>query len=100
MTAWHRQILVHVSAEEKQRRRMIDQPEQAPQALQGRAEDFANIAKRKTASRGYDDRIERTDTDHAPWHVMPPENKEHAGSPAKDRRRGKSATASSSPSRR
>jgi hypothetical protein len=41
-------------------------------------EDFRNIAKREAYLEAYDDMLERTDTDHAPWHVIASDNKMHA----------------------
>ncbi len=41
-------------------------------------EDFRNIAKRKAYIEAYDDMLERTDTDWAPWHVIASDNKMHA----------------------
>jgi polyphosphate kinase 2 (PPK2 family) len=41
-------------------------------------EDFRNIAKRKQYIEAYDDMLERTDTDYAPWHVIASDNKMHA----------------------
>jgi polyphosphate kinase 2 (PPK2 family) len=41
-------------------------------------EDFRNIVKRKEYLEAYHDMLERTDTDHAPWHVIATDIKEHA----------------------
>ena len=41
-------------------------------------EDFRNIAKRKQYLDAYDDMLEQTDTDCAPWHVIASDEKMHA----------------------
>ena len=41
-------------------------------------EDFRNIARRQEYLEAYDDMLERTDTDNAPWHVIASDNKMHA----------------------
>jgi polyphosphate kinase 2 (PPK2 family) len=41
-------------------------------------EDFRNIAKRRQYLDAYDDVLERTDTEHAPWHVVASDEKMHA----------------------
>ena len=41
-------------------------------------EDFRNIAKRKQYLEAYQDMLEKTDTDHAPWHVIATDDKRHA----------------------
>ena len=41
-------------------------------------EDFRNIAKRKQYLEAYDDMLEKTDTEHAPWHVIATDDKRHA----------------------
>lgn len=70
-------ILVHVSAEE-QKNRMIDRLSKPHKHYKIGLEDFRNIAKRKEYLEAYDDMLERTDTDHAPWHVIASDNKMHA----------------------
>jgi AMP-polyphosphate phosphotransferase len=70
-------ILVHVSAEE-QKRRMIDRLSKSHKRYKIGLEDFRNIAKRKEYLEAYDDMLERTDTDHAPWHVIASDDKLHA----------------------
>ena len=42
------------------------------------AEDFRNIAKRKQYIEAYNDMLDRTDTDHAPWHVIAHDDKRWA----------------------
>ena len=70
-------ILVHVSAEE-QKRRMIDRLNKPYKHYKIGLEDFRNIAKRKEYLEAYDDMLERTDTDCAPWHVIASDSKQHA----------------------
>jgi len=70
-------ILVHVSAEE-QKRRMIDRLNKPHKHYKIGLEDFRNIVKRKEYLEAYNDMLERTDTDHAPWHVIASDIKEHA----------------------
>jgi polyphosphate kinase 2 (PPK2 family) len=41
-------------------------------------EDFRNIAKRKQYLEAYRDMLDKTDTDHAPWHVIASDDKRHA----------------------
>jgi len=70
-------LLVHVSAEE-QKRRMIDRLNKPHKHYKIGLEDFRNIARRKEYLEAYHDMLERTDTDHAPWHVIASDIKEHA----------------------
>jgi AMP-polyphosphate phosphotransferase len=70
-------LLMHVSAEE-QRKRMIERLEDAHKHYKVGLEDFRNIAKREEYLEAYDDMLERTDTDCAPWHVIATDNKLHA----------------------
>jgi polyphosphate kinase 2 (PPK2 family) len=70
-------LLVHVSAEE-QKRRMIERLENPTKHYKVGLEDFRNIAKRKQYLEAYDDMIEKTDTEHAPWRVIASDNKKHA----------------------
>ena len=70
-------LLVHVSAEE-QKKRMIDRLKKPHKHYKVGLEDFRNIAKRKEYLEAYDDMLERTDTDYAPWHVIASDDKLHA----------------------
>jgi polyphosphate kinase 2 (PPK2 family) len=70
-------ILVHVSAEE-QKRRMIERLEKPHKRYKVGLEDFRNIAKRQAYLEAYNDMLERTDTEHAPWHVIATDSKPHA----------------------
>jgi len=70
-------LLVHVSADE-QKRRMVDRLNKPHKHYKVGLEDFRNIAKRKQYLEAYDDMLERTDTDHAAWHVIASDDKMHA----------------------
>lgn len=70
-------FLVHVS-EKEQKERMIDRLSKPHKHYKIGLEDFRNIAKRKEYIEAYDDMLERTDTEHAPWHVIASDNKMHA----------------------
>ena len=86
-------LLVHVSAEE-QKQRMIERLEKPHKHYKIGLEDFRNIAKRKQYLEAYDDMLERTDTDYAPWHVIATDNKGHARLDGpEDHRRAASARA-------
>jgi AMP-polyphosphate phosphotransferase len=70
-------FLVHVS-EDEQKKRMIKRLEKPHKRYKVGPEDFRNIAKRKQYIEAYDDMLEKTDTDHAPWHVIAADDKRHA----------------------
>ena len=70
-------LLVHVSADE-QMKRMIDRLSDPHKRYKIGLEDFRNIAKRKQYLEAYNDMLEKTDTDHAPWHVIASDDKKHA----------------------
>ncbi len=70
-------LLVHISAEE-QKRRMIDRLSSPYKRYKISLEDFRNIAKRGEYLEAYGNMLERTDTDHAPWHVVASDDKMHA----------------------
>ena len=70
-------LLVHVSAEE-QKKRMIERLDDPSKNYKVGLEDFRNIAKRKQYLEAYDDMLEKTDTDWAPWHVVASDNKKLA----------------------
>jgi len=70
-------LLVHVS-EDEQRRRMIRRLDDPHKRYKIGPEDFRNIAKRKQYVEAYDDMLEKTDTRHAPWHVIASDDKRHA----------------------
>ena len=70
-------LLVHVSADE-QKKRMIDRLEDPHKHYKIGLEDFRNIARRADYVEAYGDMLERTDTAHAPWHVVASDNKQQA----------------------
>ena len=70
-------LLVHVS-EEEQKKRMIKRLEDPHKRYKIGPEDFRNIAKRKQYLEAYDDMLEKTDTEHAPWHVIATDDKKQA----------------------
>jgi AMP-polyphosphate phosphotransferase len=70
-------LLVHVS-EEEQKRRMIERLEKPHKRYKVGPEDFRNIANRKQYLEAYKDMLDKTDTDHAPWHVVASDDKRHA----------------------
>lgn len=70
-------LLVHVSADE-QKTRMIERLQKPHKRYKVGLEDFRNIAKRKEYLEAYDDMLEKTDTDHAPWHVIASDDKKTA----------------------
>jgi polyphosphate kinase 2 (PPK2 family) len=70
-------LLVHVS-EEEQKRRMIERLEKPHKRYKVGPEDFRNIAKRKQYLEAYKDMLDKTDTDHAPWHVVASDDKRQA----------------------
>jgi polyphosphate kinase 2 (PPK2 family) len=70
-------LLVHVS-EEEQRRRMIKRLKKPHKRYKIGLEDFRNIAKREQYLEAYKDMLDKTDTEHAPWHVIASDDKRHA----------------------
>ncbi len=67
-------LLVHVSAEE-QKKRMIDRLRKPYKHYKVGLEDFRNIGKRKEYLEAYKDMLDKTDTKHAPWHVIATDDK-------------------------
>jgi polyphosphate kinase 2 (PPK2 family) len=67
-------MMVHVSADE-QKKRMIERLEDPHKHYKIGLEDFRNIAKRPQYIEAYDDMLERTDTTHAPWHLIATDHK-------------------------
>ena len=70
-------LLVHVSAEE-QKRRMIERLSKPSKHYKIGLEDFRNIAKREQYLDAYQDVLQKTDTEHAPWHLVASDDKMHA----------------------
>lgn len=70
-------FLVHISAKE-QKKRMIARLEKPHKRYKIGLEDFRNIAKRKQYLDAYKDMLDKTDTKHAPWHVIASDDKRHA----------------------
>jgi AMP-polyphosphate phosphotransferase len=70
-------LLVHVS-EEEQKKRMIERLEKPHKHYKVGVEDFRNIAKRKQYVEAYQDMLDKTDTDYAPWNVIATDDKRHA----------------------
>ncbi len=70
-------LLIHVSADE-QKQRMIERLSKPHKRHKIGLDDFRNIAKRKQYIEAYDDMLEKTDTEHALWHVIATDNKMHA----------------------
>ena len=70
-------LLVHVSAKE-QKKRMIERLTKPHKRHKVGLEDFRNIARREQYLEAYDEMLEKTDTKHAPWHVIASDDKEHA----------------------
>ena len=57
---------------------MIDRLKKPHKHYKVGLEDFRNIAKRKQYLEAYNDMLEKTDTDYAPWHVIASDDKRHA----------------------
>ena len=70
-------LLVHVSIEE-QKRRMIERLQKPYKRYKVGLEDFRNIAKREQYLEAYQEMLDKTDTDYAPWHVIAGDDKKRA----------------------
>jgi polyphosphate kinase 2 (PPK2 family) len=70
-------LLVHVS-EAEQKKRMLLRLEQPHKRYKVGLEDFRNIGRRKQYLEAYKDMLGKTDTPHAPWHVIASDDKRHA----------------------
>jgi len=70
-------LLVHVSAKE-QKKRMFDRLDKPYKHYKIGLEDFRNIAKREEYLEAYQDMLDKTDTDYAPWHVIASDDKKQA----------------------
>ena len=67
-------ILLNLSAGE-QRERIARRLETPEKRFKVTLEDFRNISKRDDYVEAFDDMLERTDTDNAPWHVISTDSK-------------------------
>ncbi|HYC66151.1 MAG TPA: polyphosphate kinase [Reyranellaceae bacterium] len=70
-------ILLHTSAKE-QKERMIERLETPRKRYKIGLEDFRNIGKRKEYLEAFDDMLAKTNTRHAPWHVIATDDKKSA----------------------
>lgn len=70
-------LLLHVSAKE-QSKRIIGRLEAPEKRFKVTMEDFRNMKKRAEYLEAFDDMLERTDTDHAPWSVIATDSKRRA----------------------
>jgi len=70
-------LLIHVSAK-AQKKRMIERLEKPHKRYKVGLEDFRNIARREQYLEAYQDMLDKTDTDHAPWHVIASDDKKQA----------------------
>jgi polyphosphate kinase 2 (PPK2 family) len=70
-------ILLHISARE-QRRRIIERMETPEKRFKVTLDDFRNISRRADYLEAFDDMLERTDSEHAPWTVIATDNKRRA----------------------
>jgi len=70
-------LVLHVSAKE-QRKRIIERMETPEKRFKVTLDDFRNIAKRNDYLEAYDEMLERTDTDTAPWEVIATDSKRRA----------------------
>lgn len=70
-------LFLHTTQEE-QDERLIDRLEQPWKRWKVGPEDFRNRTRRPEYLEAYEDMFERTDTKHAPWHVIGANSKKHA----------------------
>ena len=70
-------ILLNLSAGE-QRKRITRRLETPEKRFKVTLDDFRNIGKRDAYVEAFDDMLERTDTDHAPWHVISSDSKKRS----------------------
>lgn len=70
-------LFLHVSQDE-QDERLIDRLQQPWKRWKVGAEDFRNRAKRAAYAEAYEEMFERTDTEHARWHVIGANHKKAA----------------------
>jgi AMP-polyphosphate phosphotransferase len=70
-------LFLHTS-EAEQDKRLIDRLEQPWKRWKVSAEDFRNRASRAAYLEAYEEMFARTDTPHAPWHIIGANHKKHA----------------------
>ncbi|WP_199553380.1 polyphosphate kinase 2 family protein [Sandaracinobacteroides hominis] len=70
-------LFLHTTQEE-QDERLIDRLEQPWKRWKVSAEDFRNRSRRADYLEAYEDMFEKTDTKHAPWHLIGANHKKHA----------------------
>ncbi|TXL70663.1 polyphosphate kinase [Vineibacter terrae] len=70
-------LLLHISTKE-QRKRIIGRLDAPEKRFKVTMEDFRNMQKRAEYLEAFDDMLERTDTDHAPWAVIATDSKRRA----------------------
>ena len=70
-------LFLHVSQDE-QDKRLVDRLEQSWKRWKVSAEDFRNRARRTDYVEAYEEMFDRTDTAHAPWHIIGANHKKAA----------------------
>jgi polyphosphate kinase 2 (PPK2 family) len=70
-------LFLHTTQDE-QDRRLTDRLEQPWKRWKVNAEDFRNRAKRAAYVEAFSEMFERTDSPHAPWHIIGANHKKHA----------------------
>ncbi len=70
-------LFLHVTQDE-QDKRLVDRLEQPWKRWKVNTEDFRNRAKRAAYIEAYEEMFARTDTAHAPWHIIGANHKKHA----------------------
>jgi polyphosphate kinase 2 (PPK2 family) len=70
-------LLFHTSPEQ-QKKRILARLENPQKHYKVGLEDFRNVQRRKDYLAAYDDMLQRTDTRHAPWHVIASDDKQQA----------------------
>src|SRR5205823_12522298 len=73
-------VQVHIKAEE-QKERKSDGLKKPYKRYKIGPEEFRNIAKHKQYLEAYKHLLDKTDTEHAPWHVIATDDKRHARLP-------------------
>jgi len=70
-------LLMHTS-EEEQKKRIVSRMENPKKHYKVGVEDFRNLRRRKDYLAAFDDMLAKTDTSHAPWHVIASDDKRRA----------------------